>query len=659
MTSYVVARDRRRLLSGARAGNLEVVAAQAAACVLVVYLGLRGGGFDPVVRGEVGVVVWWAVLLGSVSGLLPLARASRVAWFAVALLTAFAAWTALSVIWTESQERTVADLGKVAAYAGVLVLAVSVAARGHGRALLGGVATGIGVIAVLAVLSRLAPSWFPAQDHAAFLPTTARRLAYPLNYWNALAALMAIGIPLVLLQALTARHLLTQALAAGSVPVLVLCAWLTGSRGGALAAGAAIVALIALFPRRLSLLATVAVCGAGSALVVVASSQRPDVERAAVRSLSGDAATLLIVLAIVCVGVALLRVALALVERYVEPPMALRVAAPGRRGRLVVTLLAGMVAVVVALAAGLPQWVGDQWTEFKQPIPERSITTGDPASRFATANGNGRYQLWESAIDAYETRPWGGIGSGTFEFWWARHGSEAAFVRDAHSLYVETLAELGLIGFGILLAFLVVVVVRGVERSRVKGPWERQATAAAGTAAVVAFAMSAALDWTWEIAVVPVSVLVVAAAVLTLGGGEEPGLTVRPRVARLVVVGLAIAAMVAVVVPLSGTAALRESERLVTVGQLDRADAEAISARRVQPYAGSPRLQEALIDERLGRFDAARVAALQATRREPTNWRTWFILARIEAARGDARAALSAYDRAKALNPRSGIFTAR
>ena len=42
--------------------------------------------------------------------------------------------------------------------------------------------------------ARLHPAWFPANDQATYLHNT-ERLAYPLNYWNALAALMAIGVP--------------------------------------------------------------------------------------------------------------------------------------------------------------------------------------------------------------------------------------------------------------------------------------------------------------------------------------------------------------------------------------------------------------------------------------------------------------------------------
>src|SRR4051794_36040297 len=50
---------------------------------LVVYLGLRGGGYDPLVRGEIGIAVWWIVLIGAAVGVLPIVRLHRSAWIAI------------------------------------------------------------------------------------------------------------------------------------------------------------------------------------------------------------------------------------------------------------------------------------------------------------------------------------------------------------------------------------------------------------------------------------------------------------------------------------------------------------------------------------------------------------------------------------------------
>jgi hypothetical protein len=44
---------------------------------LVVYMGLNGGGYDSVVRSDVGVIVWWVVLAGALLGVLPVGRMTR------------------------------------------------------------------------------------------------------------------------------------------------------------------------------------------------------------------------------------------------------------------------------------------------------------------------------------------------------------------------------------------------------------------------------------------------------------------------------------------------------------------------------------------------------------------------------------------------------
>src|SRR5215207_4087708 len=70
--------------------------------LLVFYLGLEGGGYDAVVRSEIGIAVWWIILLGVLVGLLPTARLPRLAWIGLGLLLAFGAWTTLGITWSES-----------------------------------------------------------------------------------------------------------------------------------------------------------------------------------------------------------------------------------------------------------------------------------------------------------------------------------------------------------------------------------------------------------------------------------------------------------------------------------------------------------------------------------------------------------------------------
>src|SRR5437764_12119444 len=82
----------------------------------VLYLALRGGGYDTIVYSEVGLAAWWLVLLGALVGVLPLQRFGRLAWIGAGLFTAFLVWTLIASGWSASAERTIGDLGPLAPY---------------------------------------------------------------------------------------------------------------------------------------------------------------------------------------------------------------------------------------------------------------------------------------------------------------------------------------------------------------------------------------------------------------------------------------------------------------------------------------------------------------------------------------------------------------
>ena len=319
--------------------------------VLVLYLALAGGGYDVVVRSEVGVALWWIVLLGAVVGILPVRPFGRAEQVGLGLLLAFAVWTALGISWSDSSERSVEEVARVLTLLGVLALSLSAQDREALRRTVRAVGGAIALVGVLALLSRLEPSLAPKSELGSFLPSVGTRLAYPLNYWNGLAALMAMGVPLVLVLAVESRRLLTQALATAALPVMALTAYYTLSRGGAIEIAVALIVLLALHPRRLDVLPTLALGAGGAALAIAAATQRGALEdnlQNATSARQGD--EMLAVILIVCAGVALVRVALGLAVRYRLWPRA-------TISRPAAALLVGgfvTVALAIGLASGAP-----------------------------------------------------------------------------------------------------------------------------------------------------------------------------------------------------------------------------------------------------------------------------------------------------------------
>src|SRR4051794_32941780 len=92
--------------------DFQAVAVWMLGFLLVLYLGLNGGGYEPVVRDQLGIAVWWGLILGLAVGALPLRSLPRSAWIALGVLAAYVAWVALSATWSDSVDRSFADLGR-------------------------------------------------------------------------------------------------------------------------------------------------------------------------------------------------------------------------------------------------------------------------------------------------------------------------------------------------------------------------------------------------------------------------------------------------------------------------------------------------------------------------------------------------------------------
>ena len=630
---------------------------------LVLYLAVDGGGYDLIVRNQAGIVVWWVVIVGAAAGVLPAGRFGRLAWAGLALFGAFAIWTALASTWSISSERSLQELSRVVCYLGVLVLGLAVHRDRESavRHTIAAVGAAVAVVAALAVLSRLRPEMFSgAGQTASFLTGTHGRLAWPLNYWNGLAALMALGLPLLLAIATSARTLRSQAMAAGAIPLTALCAYLTFSRGGALAAAAALIVFVAFAADRIPKLATMLVAGAGSAVLIAGAVHRSAIETGLTNATAHhQGTTLLVAVVLVCVGVAVVQVAIGLAVRHGTPPRLLQI--PPRTAAVALILALALV-VAGALAAGAPSRLSHAWTNFKKPAA--AGLHANTLERFGVVSGNGRYQLWQVAGQVAGLHPLRGSGPGTYQLLYQPRAPNGAYVVNAHSLYLETLDDDGAIGLALLAGFLALVLgaaIAAVVRSR----YEARTQAAAVAAAVVAFLFSAAVDWVWQIPVLPVAVLLLAAAVLVPSrrpgpGAEETGRAGVAAIAMragMVLVGLL--SLVAIGLPLATTNDVRQSQAASAQGNLTLALTDAQQAARVEPGASSPRLQEALVLEAQRRLAEAAAAARRAVGNEPANWQNWLVLSRIDAERGDPTGAVAAYRRARELNPRSLLFAIR
>lgn len=600
-----------------------------------------GGGYSSEFRAGAALAVWAAVIVGLGLGFWPRARVPRAALVAGGGLLAFTLLTALSMAWAADQGQAFSEAVRAAAYLGLFVLVVLASPAGGGRGWLAGLALGLLAVSVLALGSRVEPSLFPEQQLAEFLPGLTR-LSYPLNYWNALGACMALALVLLAWFGGHGESRAGRALAVAATPFPALVLYLTSSRGAVVALAVGLAALLALGPGRARMLAGALLAGAGGALLIVLAESRQAFVDGRVEAAGAAAEGREMLLAVVLVGAVLAAVRLAL-DRPLDGMVVPRAIALAGAGAVAVALVLGIVAADPA----------ERLDRFNDP-PETEVTTrGFVADHLTSSAGAGRYQFWGSALDAFESEPVRGIGAGGYEAWWARHGSLRYFIRDAHSLFAETLAELGLLGLVALLVFLGGSVAAGLAARRAP---PLAAPAGAALAVLACATASAAVDWTWE---VPAAFgpLVVAAALLagpaTAAGEHDRESRFGLGVATL---GLAWVAAIAATVALATEAKLDDSREAVRSGELDQAASDAAAARALSPWSGVPSLQLALVRERRGDLDGARRAAGEAADRDEEDWRVWLVVARLALRDGDVPEARRALRRARTLNPRSPIF---
>ena len=298
-------------------------------------------------------------------------------------------------------------------------------------------------------------------------------------------------------------------------------------------------------------------------------------------------------------------------------------------GVAIVVICAGAIALV---RVGGP---GGAIREFSHAAPS---VKADRSRRLFSLSGSSRAQYWHVAWRDYQQHPWLGSGAGSFQREWLRSRPADLPVLDAHSLYLEILAELGPVGLGLLAALLALPFAAGLIS-------RKQPLAAPAFGGYVAYLVHAAQDWDWELPAVTLAGLGCAVALLILAGREPR----RPlgRRARVAGIGAAVLLALVALAALAGNQTLAAASVSLDADEPVRAARDARWAKRLVPWSPEPwRLHgEALLSQ--GDLDGARRDFQSALRKDSSDWDSWVDLALVT--RGEAQR--RAVEQAHRLNP--------
>jgi hypothetical protein len=222
-----------------------------------------------------------------------------------------------------------------------------------------------------------------------------------------------------------------------------------------------------------------------------------------------------------------------------------------------------------------------------------------------------------------------GSGAGTYAQEWIRRRPTALQTHDAHSLELQTLAELGVVGLAILAGTLVL-------------PFARSGGGAA-LGAYTAWIVQSGIDWEWQLPAVTLAGLLCGLAALR----GRPVLRRRPEspplgsLSRAVGVTAAASVGALALVGLVGNSAIASARDALRAGNVPEALAAARTGRRWAPWSAEPWRIES--QARGG----DRAALRRAIALDPNDWSLWAELAAASSGNESRRAAA----RAARLNP--------
>jgi tetratricopeptide (TPR) repeat protein len=536
----------------------------------------------------------------------------------LALLGWFVLWNGLSIVWSLQPDRSWEYFNRGIVYFAFALLGVLVGAASTRsvRAVALGLLVLFGAVLVWALLGKVIPNLVPDGERIA-------RLREPLDYWNALALVGAMTLPLALWAAVRREHSVVLRVAsvvtAFAAVVVVL---LTYSRGGVVVALLAPAAYIALTRKRVEAAAALVVAVVPAAVLCLWAFQQPGLvedgqpydER--LREGLWFAIGLLLAGAVVA-GAAYLGVTHE--ERW-RSRVSVRLS---RRQLAVLAAVPVALIVLLFLVADPIDRARNSYREFTNPV----TSAGTGPERLADFGSNSRWTWWGEAWRLWEDNPVAGTGAGTFSLARRPLRTNTTVATEPHNLALQFLSETGLVGFllaagaGVAAAFGVVRALRRLDEPE----------AAAGLALAVlalAYLAHAVIDYDWDFVGVSAPLFLVLGVLVAAGRPAIEAVREPFFAGGAVLLGIAVLASLAS--PWLASRGVADAYAALERRDADAAVDTARRARTLNPLAVEPLFAQAVAEEARGNDGEALELYIRAVELQPENSRTWFELGRFE-----------------------------
>ncbi|MFA6001907.1 MAG: O-antigen ligase family protein [Thermoleophilia bacterium] len=658
----------------------------AAGLLVVLFYAFSAGGYFPIRRSYGELWVLYLIVLGLLFNWQVSGRMSRLGIAEVGVFSAYSLWILLSVTWSYIPADSYAEFLRAILYLSGFMLFYLYMARREWLTLIGHIfVTIVAIVAFSSLIGKIFPDQKPYDFDA--------RLSNPITYWNTMALFAMMAFPIGL-RVLTekATNIITRCLYAPALYLFLIVMYFTFSRASYPLFVVVIAVYILLSVNRLrSLLqtglslfwaaVTIGICYLWLPGMIKLS---PELDERV-----GQGHKLGLVLLLMFVLVVVTQIVLWRQEKR----FVLTSQQAGKVGR--VLAVAGLVALVLTGGLYIAKY-GNPVSKISAQLESseaKRIEAAQTAEERLFSLQSERFQEYRVSLDTFSAHPLTGIGAATWSVSWVQNrpgftDSTGQIydmpVKNGHSIFFDALAELGIVGAGLLVAFFVLFILIAVKDLRFLGHSRNREIYGAFFAASLALLIHAQFDWDWQMPVVFLSFAMFAGALLRFGmlsramaagesaaqAGDEnasQGFSLgKPTVLRWAAGGVCLGAMVLVILFLfSQTRIESANEQTKAISAQSQqgnmtlggkyADmgntAKSASSYDVWKIETEPLVLQAIAAQGQGRADEAEALLLKARDIEPNNYKIYLNLSRLYMSSKNLDKAVESIRKARQLNP--------